>query len=90
MCYSSIARKSLIARLRGARRREMGVRLNLMGLLRTRGLTRYGLAKASGISLSAVYRLAGRSGRFTRLEAETIDRLCAALRCTPGELIRRD
>jgi len=68
----------------------MGVRLNLMGLLRTRGMTRYALSKASGLSLSAVYRLAGRSGRFTRLESDTIDRLCGALRCTPGELIRRD
>lgn len=68
----------------------MGVRLNLMGLLRTRGMTRYALAKASGLSLSAIYRLAGQSGRFSRLEADTIDRLCGALRCTPGELIRRD
>ena len=68
----------------------MGVRLNLTGLLRTRGMTRYRLARASGLSLSAIYRLAARSGRFTRLEADTIDRLCGALRCTPGELIRRD
>lgn len=68
----------------------MGVRLDLTALLRTRGLTRYALAKRSGLSLSAIYRIAGRSGRFTRLEADTIDRLCRALRCTPGELIRRD
>ncbi len=68
----------------------MGVRLDLTALLRTRGLTRYALAKRSGLSLSAIYRIAGRSGRFTRLEADTIDRLCSALRCTPGELIRRD
>lgn len=68
----------------------MGVRLNLTTLLRRRGITRYALAKASGLSLSAIYRLAGRSGRFTRLEADTIDRLCSALRCDPGELIRRD
>ncbi len=68
----------------------MGVRLNLTALLRRRGTTRYALAKASGLSLSAIYRLAARSGRFTRLEADTIDRLCGALRCTPGELIRRD
>jgi len=68
----------------------MGVRLNLMALLRVRGITRYALSKESGLSLSAIYRLAGRSGRFTRLEADTIDRLCSALRCTPGELIRRE
>ena len=53
-------------------------------------MTRYALAKASGLSLSAIYRLAGQSGRFSRLEADTIARLCGALRCTPGELIRRD
>ena len=65
------------------------VRLNLVAMLRRRGMTRYALAKATGLSLTTVYRLARPDGTFRRLEAATIDALCAALDCGPGELLTR-
>jgi len=66
------------------------VRLRLLQLLKRRKMTRYRLAKTSGLSLPHIYRLARADGHFTRLEAQTIDRLCAALHCKPGDLIVRD
>ena len=66
------------------------VRLRLFQLLKRRKMTRYRLAKVSGLSLPHLYRLARPDGQFTRLEATTIDKLCAALRCKPGDLIVRD
>ena len=62
------------------------VRLRIGALLRERGKTAYWLAKAAGLPLSVAYRLAGRGGRVRRLDTVTIDRLCAALDCTPGDL----
>jgi DNA-binding Xre family transcriptional regulator len=66
------------------------VRLRLLQLLKRRKMTRYRLAKVSGLSLPHVYQLARPDGHFARLEAETIEKLCAALRCKPGDLIVRD
>lgn len=66
------------------------MRLRLLQLLKRRKMTRYRLAKASGLSLPTVYRLARPDGRFTQLAADTIDKLCTALRCKPGDLIVRD
>ena len=62
------------------------VKLNVHKLLRQRGMTAYQLAKRAGIPMSAAYRLASQAGTFRRIEARTIDRLCAALRCAPGDL----
>lgn len=63
------------------------VRLNLRALLRAKGMTAYKLAKETGLSLNAIYRLTG--NRTARIELETIDRLCAALDVAPGELFTR-
>jgi DNA-binding Xre family transcriptional regulator len=65
------------------------VRLNLRAVLRARKVTAYSLAKETGLSLSTVYRLTAKDGAFDRIEAETIDAICAALDVTPGELIVR-
>ena len=62
------------------------VRLNLRHLLARKGVTAYRLAKDTGLSLTTVYRLTRPNGRFDRIEADTIDRICVALGCAPGDL----
>ena len=62
------------------------VKLTIHKLLRARKLTAYQLAKLAGIPLSSAYRLARPGGVWRRIDARTVDRLCAALRCQPGEL----
>jgi len=67
-------------------RRRGAVRLRVRQLLATRGLSPYALAKFTGLSLNSIYRLTSASGRFRLIRADTIERLCAALRVTPSEL----
>ena len=67
-------------------RRRGAVRLRVRQLLETRGLSPYALAKFTGLSLNSIYRLTSASGRFRLIRADTIERLCAALRVTPSEL----
>jgi DNA-binding Xre family transcriptional regulator len=47
----------------------------------------YALAKATGLSLATVYRLTNNQSQ--RVELETIDKLCGALKCQPGDLFVR-
>jgi DNA-binding Xre family transcriptional regulator len=78
-----------MARYRGrpVRYRRRGVlRLRLHQLLEARGLSPYGLAKFTGLSLNTIYRLSRPNGRFRLIRADTIERLCGALRVTPSEL----
>jgi DNA-binding Xre family transcriptional regulator len=65
------------------------VRLRLAQLLKQRKMTAYRLAKTTGLSLPTVYKLTKPSGEFTRLEADTIDKLCAALACKIADLLVR-
>jgi DNA-binding Xre family transcriptional regulator len=67
-------------------RRRGVVRLRLRQVLEARGVLPYGLAKFTGLSLNTIYRLTRPSGRFRLIRADTIERLCAALRITPSEL----
>ena len=67
-------------------RRRGLLRLRLRHLLETRGLTPSGLAKFTGLSLNTIYRLTRRTGRFGLIRADTIERLCGALRVPPNEL----
>lgn len=62
------------------------VRLNVAKLLKRRGMTAYRLSKVSGLPIASCYRLARPAGSFHHIEANTIDRLCKALRCRPGAL----
>ena len=76
-------------RYRGQRiryRRRGLLRLRLRQLLAARGLSPYGLAKFTGLSLNTIYRLSRPNGRFRLIRADTIERLCGALRVTPSEL----
>jgi len=62
------------------------LRLRLHQLLEARGMSPYGLAKFTGLSLNTIYRLSRPNGRFRLIRADTIERLCGALRVTPSEL----
>jgi DNA-binding Xre family transcriptional regulator len=65
------------------------VRLTLRKLLKARGMTPYQLAKVSGLSFGTIYRMTRKDGRFGRIEAETLDKLCSALDVEPGALFER-
>ena len=67
-------------------RRRGLLRLRLRHLLEARGLTPYGLSRFTGLSLNTIYRLTRPNGRFRLIRADTIERLCGALRITPSDL----
>ncbi|HKW42412.1 MAG TPA: helix-turn-helix transcriptional regulator [Gemmatimonadales bacterium] len=82
-----------MAEYRGQRiryRRRGVVRLRVRQLLETRGISPYALAKFTGLSLNSIYRLTRSTGRFRLIRADTIERLCGALRVTPNELFEYD
>jgi len=63
------------------------VRLQIPELLRELRWTPYRLAKELGVTQPAVYRLVKRQGRFDRLSATLLDRLCVVTGKRPGELV---
>ncbi len=65
------------------------LRLRVAELLKQRGWTRYRLAKEAGLTLNQAYRVARPDGRFTRLERETLEKVCRALGVEPGEIFAR-
>jgi DNA-binding Xre family transcriptional regulator len=67
-------------------RRRGLVRLRLRELLEARRVSPYGLSKFTGLSLATIYRLTRPGGRFRLIRADTIERLCGALRVGPSEL----
>lgn len=67
-------------------RRRGLLRLRLRQLLDERKVSPYGLSKFTGLSLSTIYKLTRASGRFRLIRADTIERLCGALRVTPNDL----
>jgi putative transcriptional regulator len=60
-------------------------RIRLEELLEERGRTLYWLAKETGLSHTSLFRL--RHNQASQIRLEVIDRLCAALKCAPDELI---
>jgi DNA-binding Xre family transcriptional regulator len=63
------------------------VRLRVAAHLKKRGWTAYRLAKEAGFSITLAYKLARPEGRFRRLDHDTLDRLCRAFKCQPGDLL---
>jgi putative transcriptional regulator len=61
------------------------VALRVDKLLKERGMTAHALAKVAGIPRTTAYRLA-RGRQIKRFDTRTIDRLCRALNCVPGDL----
>lgn len=66
------------------------VRLRLPELLEELDWTPYRLAKELGMTEPAIYRLVNRRGRFARLSATMLDRLCEVTGKAPGELLERE
>lgn len=76
----------MIARKQRRRSFRAMLRLRVAKLLKERGMTPYALAKASHISLPHVYALVKQRGDVGRISGRTIEALCRALRCQPGDL----
>ena len=64
------------------------IKVNLEALLKERGISLYKLAKDSGIAYENLRKL--KNGKATRIYLETIDKICEALDCSPGELLERE
>lgn len=63
------------------------IKLRLSEMLRKRGLTRYWLAKQTGIRYASIWHM--NRGEIERLHIETLDLICEAFGCQPGDLLVR-
>ncbi|MDH5284947.1 MAG: helix-turn-helix transcriptional regulator [Gemmatimonadota bacterium] len=63
------------------------VRLRIHRLMAQRGITAYALSRGAKLSYPSAYRLSRPAGRFARLNADTLERLCAFFEVQPGELL---
>ena len=61
------------------------VRLSMDRYLGKRGITRYELAKRTNIKFQTIDRYY--KNRVVRYDSYILDRICAVLDCTPGDLI---
>jgi DNA-binding Xre family transcriptional regulator len=52
-----------------------------------RGISAYALSRGANLSYPTAYRLSRPQGRFGRLNADTLDRLCAFFQVQPGALL---
>lgn len=66
----------------------MAVRFRLRELLEERQMTQSELARRSGLSFVTINAIA--QNRTTRVDLATLDALCAALECPPGDLLERE
>ncbi|HET7470768.1 MAG TPA: helix-turn-helix transcriptional regulator [Gemmatimonadales bacterium] len=63
------------------------VRLRIHQLMVQRGVSAYALSRGAGISYPSAYRLSRPGGRFGRLHADTLNRLCTFFKVQPGALL---
>jgi DNA-binding Xre family transcriptional regulator len=63
------------------------VRLRIDKLMARRGISAYALSRGAEISYPSAYRLSRPGGRFGRLHADTLDRLCTFFDVQPGALM---
>ena len=63
------------------------VRLRIDRLMARRSITAYALSRGAQLSYPSAYRMSRPGGRFGRLHADTLDRLCAFFKVQPGELL---
>ena len=61
------------------------VRLTIDKYLVERGITRYELAKRTDVKFQTIDRYY--KNRVVRYDSYILDRICAALECTPGDII---
>lgn len=65
----------------------MPVRLRIGEVARQQGLTIKALAERAGVAYNTAHALS--TGRATRIDLDTLDRMCAALQVEPGDLFIR-
>lgn len=65
----------------------MPVRLRIGEVARQQGLTIKALAERAGVAYNTAHALF--TGRATRIDLDTLDRICAALQVEPGDLFIR-
>jgi len=54
-------------------------------MLEKRGRTAYWLSKETGLTHAALYRI--RHAKSGAIKYDTLEKICTALECTPGELL---
>ena len=62
------------------------IEIRIDGLLGERGHSFYWLAKETGVSHTTLWRL--KKGRARGINFETLEKICGALGCQPGDVIR--
>lgn len=66
--------------------KTMAVKIVLKQLRQSRGISQNKLAQATGISLQHIQNI--EYGQAKSLTLRTLDKLCTALRCQPGDLLQ--
>jgi len=61
--------------------------MRLIEMLDKRGRTAYWLSKETGIRYASIWQMS--KGDTSRLHIDTLDRICQALECQPGDLLVR-
>jgi putative transcriptional regulator len=61
------------------------IEIRVDGLLEERGRTFYWLAKETGISHTTLWRL--KKGKALGINFETLEKMCQALGCQPGDVL---
>lgn len=62
------------------------IEVKLKDLLAARGRTRYWLAQETGLQFKTLARIE-QADASNRIELSTLDRICRALQCQPGDLL---
>ena len=65
----------------------MAVTLRIGEIARQQGLTIKALAERAGVAYNTAHALS--TGRATRIDLDTLDRICAALQVEPGDVLVR-
>lgn len=63
------------------------IKFRLIEMLDERGQTLYWLWKQTGVRYATIWQMG--QGEILRLNVDTLDRVCEALECQPGELLVR-
>ena len=74
-------------RLADASRKVPMVRLKVHTLMAERQITAYALSRGADLPYPTAYRLSRSGGRFGRLHADTLERLCRFFKVQPGRLL---
>jgi len=64
------------------------IRWTLAAVLERKGWTAYRLAQEAGITMPVAYKLADPDYVPSRIDVETLDKICAALRTQPGVFLK--